>query len=146
MGVRGSAWAVALGVLAFLARVEGHGRMNFPAGRSTAWRHGFGTPVNYNDDELNCGGLGVRTRSNTACFMMFRLFYLSVVFVPVCFCIQRFFYFYSFIIFLNFFSSLCNVSLVLSYYDDFIRYIAITNWNKCTYIVSRKNTLFLFNF
>lgn len=57
-----------------------------------------------------------------------------------------YFYFYSFIIFLNFFSSLCNVSLVLSYYDDFIRYIAITNWNECTYIVSRKNTLFLFNF
>ncbi|XP_042869960.1 uncharacterized protein LOC122251840 [Penaeus japonicus] len=64
MGVRGSAWALAVGVLVLLARVEGHGRMHYPAGRSTAWRHGFGTPINYNDDELNCGGLGTQYEQN----------------------------------------------------------------------------------
>ena len=37
-----------------------HGRMEMPAARNCAWRYGFGTPVNYNDLELNCGGLGVQ--------------------------------------------------------------------------------------
>ena len=35
-----------------------HGRMESPPARNTAWRHGFNTPVNYNDVELNCGGVG----------------------------------------------------------------------------------------
>jgi hypothetical protein len=37
-----------------------HGRMEIPAARNCAWRFGFDTPVNYNDLELNCGGLGVQ--------------------------------------------------------------------------------------
>jgi hypothetical protein len=38
-------------------RVTGHGRMEDPPSRNSMWRHGFGTPPNYNDLELNCGGL-----------------------------------------------------------------------------------------
>lgn len=38
--------------------VWSHGRMNEPAARNTAWRYGFNTPPNYNDNELNCGGAG----------------------------------------------------------------------------------------
>ena len=38
-------------------RVDSHGRMEEPAARNSAWRHGFKTPANYNDLELNCGGL-----------------------------------------------------------------------------------------
>ncbi len=38
-------------------RVESHGRMEDPPARNCAWRHGFKTPANYNDLELNCGGL-----------------------------------------------------------------------------------------
>ena len=37
-----------------------HGRMESPPARNAAWRHGFNTPVNYNDVELNCGGIGIQ--------------------------------------------------------------------------------------
>ncbi|XP_042859166.1 uncharacterized protein LOC122245292 [Penaeus japonicus] len=36
--------------------VKGHGRLVDPPGRSTMWRLGFDTPVNYNDHQLFCGG------------------------------------------------------------------------------------------
>lgn len=36
---------------------NGHGRLLEPPGRSSAWRFGFKVPINYNDDELFCGGL-----------------------------------------------------------------------------------------
>ncbi|KAL3866015.1 hypothetical protein ACJMK2_043356 [Sinanodonta woodiana] len=36
--------------------VTGHGRMIEPAMRSSMWRFGYNTPVNYNDMGLNCGG------------------------------------------------------------------------------------------
>lgn len=39
--------------------VQSHGRMNEPPGRSTAWKFGFDTPINYNDHELFCGGFDV---------------------------------------------------------------------------------------
>ncbi|OWF46338.1 hypothetical protein KP79_PYT04811 [Mizuhopecten yessoensis] len=35
--------------------VYGRGRMVDPPGRSSMWRFGFGTPVNFDDDRLNCG-------------------------------------------------------------------------------------------
>ena len=38
------------------AKVSSHGRLISPPGRSTAWRFGFDTPINYNDNELFCGG------------------------------------------------------------------------------------------
>ncbi|XP_003745551.1 uncharacterized protein LOC100901357 [Galendromus occidentalis] len=44
--------------------VEGHGRLTEPPGRSTAWRFGFKTPPNYNDNELFCGGLGRQHKIN----------------------------------------------------------------------------------
>lgn len=48
-------------VLAAAVVVEalGHGRILEPAGRSSAWRFGFNTPKNYNDNELFCGGFDV---------------------------------------------------------------------------------------
>ncbi|OWF49967.1 hypothetical protein KP79_PYT23205 [Mizuhopecten yessoensis] len=36
--------------------VSGHGRLLEPAGRSSMWRFGYNTPVNYNDNQLFCGG------------------------------------------------------------------------------------------
>uniref|UniRef100_T1JDM2 Chitin-binding type-4 domain-containing protein n=1 Tax=Strigamia maritima TaxID=126957 RepID=T1JDM2_STRMM len=36
--------------------VLGHGRLRDPPSRSSAWREGFNTPANYNDNELFCGG------------------------------------------------------------------------------------------
>lgn len=42
--------------LAEVALVRGHGLLLDPASRSTMWRLGFQTPVNYNDNGLNCGG------------------------------------------------------------------------------------------
>ena len=40
--------------------VEGHGRLLEPPSRASAWRLGFATPINYNDNELFCGGFNVR--------------------------------------------------------------------------------------
>ncbi|XP_052807202.1 uncharacterized protein LOC128236392 [Mya arenaria] len=39
-----------------LGHVSGHGRLTDPPGRSSAWRFGFKTPINYNDNSLECGG------------------------------------------------------------------------------------------
>ncbi|CAG5125719.1 unnamed protein product [Candidula unifasciata] len=43
-------------MLAMLPPVDGHARLWEPPGRSTMWRREFGTPVNYQDNELFCGG------------------------------------------------------------------------------------------
>ncbi|PVD28138.1 hypothetical protein C0Q70_10723 [Pomacea canaliculata] len=37
--------------------VDGHGRLIDPPARGSAWRFGFNTPINYNDNEMSCGGL-----------------------------------------------------------------------------------------
>lgn len=50
---------ITLLIISVLTLIAGHGRMISPPGRSTAWRFGFPTPVNYNDHETNCGGFGV---------------------------------------------------------------------------------------
>lgn len=39
--------------------VNGHGRLVGPASRGSAWRQGFKTPVDYNDEGLYCGGYSV---------------------------------------------------------------------------------------
>ena len=39
--------------------VYGHGRLVDPPSRSSAWRYGFKTERNYNDQELFCGGFTV---------------------------------------------------------------------------------------
>lgn len=36
--------------------VSGHGRLMDPPARNAMWRYGFPNPVNYNDNELYCGG------------------------------------------------------------------------------------------
>lgn len=49
---------VAISILMHLFDVcNGHGRLIEPPSRSSAWRYGFKTPANYNDNELFCGGL-----------------------------------------------------------------------------------------
>ena len=46
-----------LGMAAILPlTVRGHGRMMDPPSRNSMWRLGFPNPVNYNDNELYCGG------------------------------------------------------------------------------------------
>lgn len=44
--------------------VYGQGRMLVPPGRSTMWRLGYDTPVNFNDNVLNCGGVKVSSLWN----------------------------------------------------------------------------------
>ena len=39
-----------------VSEVSGHGRLIEPPSRASMWRFGFGTPENYNDHELYCGG------------------------------------------------------------------------------------------
>lgn len=41
-----------------------HGRLEIPPARNSAWRFGFNTPINYNDNELNCGGAGMQHATN----------------------------------------------------------------------------------
>ncbi|XP_012938498.1 uncharacterized protein LOC106011887 [Aplysia californica] len=43
------------------SHVQGHGRLIDPPARSTMWRYGFNTPVNYDDNALYCGGFDVRS-------------------------------------------------------------------------------------
>lgn len=52
-------------VLSFMpSHVTGHGRLIDPPARSTAWRYGFPTPVNWNDNELFCGGFTTQWQQN----------------------------------------------------------------------------------
>ncbi|XP_033216760.1 uncharacterized protein LOC117172708 [Belonocnema kinseyi] len=39
-----------------VSEVSAHGRLIEPPSRASMWRFGFGTPENYNDHELYCGG------------------------------------------------------------------------------------------
>ncbi len=38
--------------------VMGHGRLMEPPARNAMWRFGFPNPINYNDNEVYCGGFG----------------------------------------------------------------------------------------
>lgn len=57
---------VAVSFLAVLALVHGHGRLVKPAGRATLWRNPefakYNPPRNYDDTQLFCGGVYVRTK------------------------------------------------------------------------------------
>ncbi|XP_046401948.1 uncharacterized protein LOC124167927 [Ischnura elegans] len=44
--------------------VKGHGYMADPCQRSSLWRLGAPTPINWEDDELNCGGYGTQWDTN----------------------------------------------------------------------------------
>ncbi|XP_042204853.1 uncharacterized protein LOC121854322 isoform X1 [Homarus americanus] len=59
MGVGSCVWMFGVVVLLAANGGDGHGRLMEPVGRSSAWRKGFNTPINWEDDELNCGGFGV---------------------------------------------------------------------------------------
>jgi len=45
-------------------RVEGHGMLTDPPARNAMWRFGYKNPVNYNDNELYCGGFAVQWQQN----------------------------------------------------------------------------------
>ncbi|KAH9495247.1 hypothetical protein Btru_016172 [Bulinus truncatus] len=48
--------------------VQGHGRLMDPPARNSMWRLGFPNPVNYNDNELYCGGRMTQwARNNGKC-------------------------------------------------------------------------------
>ncbi|XP_066988123.1 uncharacterized protein [Macrobrachium rosenbergii] len=49
---------------AFLVCVHGHGRLMDPPARNAMWRFGYPNPVNYNDNELYCGGFVVHYQKN----------------------------------------------------------------------------------
>ncbi|ETN67840.1 hypothetical protein AND_000331 [Anopheles darlingi] len=44
--------------------VSGHGRLMDPPARNAMWRFGYPNPVNYNDNELFCGGYAVQWEQN----------------------------------------------------------------------------------
>ena len=52
---------VVLIMMVILNMVDGHAKMTEPPMRSSMWRFGYDTPVNYNDNELFCGGIQVST-------------------------------------------------------------------------------------
>jgi len=45
-------------------RLAGHGMLTDPPARNAMWRFGFNNPVNYNDNELYCGGFSVQWQNN----------------------------------------------------------------------------------
>jgi len=45
-----------------LQEIHGHGMLMEPVNRGSAWKKGFKTPVNYDDDGNYCGGLSVNIR------------------------------------------------------------------------------------
>ena len=44
--------------------VCGHGMLLDPPSRNSAWRVGFDTPKNWNDNEQNCGGFATQWNTN----------------------------------------------------------------------------------
>ena len=50
---------VALLMLLCAMEIRGHGRLRVPPSRGSMWRDGFNNPINYNDNELFCGGAWV---------------------------------------------------------------------------------------
>jgi len=51
-------------LLATLSTVTPHGFLYDPPARNAMWRFGFTNPVNYNDNELYCGGFSVQWSNN----------------------------------------------------------------------------------
>ena len=42
-----------------LSGIYGHGKLIEPVNRSSMWRKGYDTPINYDDNQNYCGGLTV---------------------------------------------------------------------------------------
>jgi len=57
---------ILVGVLlnSLISGVFGHGYLAEPPARNAMWRYGFANPVNYNDNELYCGGFSVQWDQN----------------------------------------------------------------------------------
>ncbi|XP_008211706.2 uncharacterized protein LOC103316982 [Nasonia vitripennis] len=51
-------------LVAGLQVIYGHGMVMDPVNRSSAWKKGFKTPVNYDDNEIYCGGISVQHEQN----------------------------------------------------------------------------------
>lgn len=51
-------------ILLQVYHVSGHGRLMDPPARNALWRFGYPNPVNYNDNELYCGGFSVHWLQN----------------------------------------------------------------------------------
>ncbi|XP_005092247.1 uncharacterized protein LOC101851474 [Aplysia californica] len=45
-------------------KVRGHGRLIEPPGRSSMWRYGYNNPINYDDNQLFCGGFDRQWNQN----------------------------------------------------------------------------------
>jgi hypothetical protein len=67
-----------LSLLSQLPQANGHGRLIEPPSRSSAWRYGFNTPVNYNDHELFCGGFTKQHQTNGSLIFMTRIYNFNV--------------------------------------------------------------------
>ncbi|XP_050499667.1 uncharacterized protein LOC126880056 [Diabrotica virgifera virgifera] len=59
-----STLSVILFTLNLVELVMSHGRLMEPPARNSMWRFGFPNPVNYNDNELFCGGFTVQWEQN----------------------------------------------------------------------------------
>lgn len=68
---KGASYTMACAKLLFLVLLvtiqqirnsHGHGRLMDPVNRSSAWRLNFSTPINNDDDQNYCGGLGVSNK------------------------------------------------------------------------------------
>jgi len=62
--VKGLILAAASVTAMLVVLVDGHGHLFDPPMRSTVWRWGFNTPINYDDNWLACGGTGVIIHSS----------------------------------------------------------------------------------
>ncbi|KAF0299686.1 hypothetical protein FJT64_027638 [Amphibalanus amphitrite] len=51
-------------LVSLVGHVAGHGRLMDPPARNAMWRFNFSNPVNYNDNELFCGGFVVQYQQN----------------------------------------------------------------------------------
>jgi Lytic polysaccharide mono-oxygenase, cellulose-degrading len=49
---------------ALIQLASGHGRLIQPPSRASAWRFGFPTPPNWDDNELFCGGFDIQWLEN----------------------------------------------------------------------------------
>ncbi|KAL5278403.1 hypothetical protein ACFFRR_003188 [Megaselia abdita] len=56
---------IVLLICSLISLVYGHGRLMDPPARNAMWRFGYPNPVNYNDNELFCGGFAVQWEQNS---------------------------------------------------------------------------------
>jgi hypothetical protein len=57
-------WLGFILVFSLIEIIAGHGRLMEPPARNSMWRFGYGTPINYSDNEVFCGGVGIQFKKN----------------------------------------------------------------------------------